>query len=134
MSFIDDAIGGAKRVVAGVLLRLEVISLLRSATVGQMDFKYGKYRFKGEDYASLATDIALGKVGVFTDTLEAGSGAEYHQSPTHSHPNSLVFPTTWNKIGTSVWRRMSGCASVTKSSGKLARRSPPASTNRSNSR
>jgi hypothetical protein len=107
MSTLDEVIGRVKRVVIGVLLKQEVITLLRSPTVAKMNFKYDKFSITGADYADLAHDIALGKVGVLTDKLEDGAGAQYEQLPQHDHPNTLVFPTTWTSIGTSAWRRMS---------------------------
>lgn len=107
MAILDDVINGAKRVVVGAVLKLEVVALLRSPVVAKMDFKYDKFRISGNDYRKLADDIVLGKVGVFADTLSPGAGAEYQQLPVHTHPNSLVLPANWNMIGADVWRRMS---------------------------
>src|SRR5262245_45665623 len=106
MATIDEIIGRVKRVMVGVLLKTEVVNLLRSPIAGKIEFKYDKFSVTGADYRKLADDIVSGKVGVFTDTLSPGAGAEYHQLPTMSHPNSLVLPTSWNMIGADVWRRM----------------------------
>jgi hypothetical protein len=107
MAILDEILGHAKRVVVGAVLKMEVVSLLRSPVVGKIDFKYDKFTVTGADYRKLADDIVFGKVGVFADTLSAGAGAEYHQLPGHDHPNSLVLPASWNMIGMDVWRRMS---------------------------
>jgi hypothetical protein len=107
MAILDDLLNRAKRVVVGLLLKMEVISLLRSPVVAKMDFKYDRFSVKGDDYRWLADAIAQGKVGVFADTLSPGAGAEYQQLPVHDHPNSLVLPASWTNLGTDVWRRMS---------------------------
>ena len=89
------------------MLKHEVITLLHSPVVAKLEFQYGTFKVTGADYRNLADDIAVGKVGVFADTLGAGAGAEYHQLPGHAHPNSLVLPANWMMIGADVWRRMS---------------------------
>lgn len=106
MATIEEIIRNTKRVLVGVVLKMEVVALLRSPVVGKLEFKYDKSIFSGEDYRKLADDIMLGKVGVFTDTLSPGAGAEYHQLPSHAHPNSIVLPVAWNMIGNDLWRRM----------------------------
>ena len=102
MAILNDL----KRMAIGASLKREVIALLRSPAVAKIDFRYGTFAVRGDDYHRLADDIARGAVGVFADTLSDGSGAEYHNTPLHPHPNSLVLPPDWIGIGVNLGRQM----------------------------
>ncbi len=87
-------------------LQQDVITLLRSTEVGQVQFRYGRSFIIGTEYDQLADDISNRRVGVVTDVQPARAAASYQHLPTHAHPNSLVFPRGWNRIGNDIWRQL----------------------------